>query len=267
MAHSPSLFLPMADRETRVFCFAGFPRLNSSSRPLAFSNPWLALFQYQRLASSRFAGAPIPYKYPGVSTVGGDWNCELVKTYHFCKITHSIFSLCQPRLSSFTSPEIGLCVTLLQYSFRSRKVPTAQGKFALVLLLHCCFAVPCNTLSGVNRTSHRPVLIRAAETELRKLVAQVGCFSEELIRVCFVPCYTLVGARFLVQEGLFLDTVSFHHSPLPPSLPPSFRPRLADSQVRAKHVDSPRPHVPPLVSTRQWLLWNSLAGPTVPLMK
>lgn len=62
MVHSPSLFLLTADRETRVFCFAGFPCLNSSSLPLALSNPWLALFQYQRLASSRFAGAPIPYK-------------------------------------------------------------------------------------------------------------------------------------------------------------------------------------------------------------
>lgn len=62
MVHSPSLFLLMADRETRVFCFAGFPRLSSSSLPLAFSKPWLALFQYQRFASSRFAGAPIPYK-------------------------------------------------------------------------------------------------------------------------------------------------------------------------------------------------------------
>ena len=39
MVHSPSLFLLTADRETRVFCFAGFPRLNSSSLPLAFSNP------------------------------------------------------------------------------------------------------------------------------------------------------------------------------------------------------------------------------------
>ena len=77
MVHSPSLFLLTADRETRVFCFAGFPRLNSSSLPFAFSNPWLALFQYQRLASSRFAGAPIPYKSYEVSTVGGDISCEI----------------------------------------------------------------------------------------------------------------------------------------------------------------------------------------------
>ena len=133
-----------------------------------------------------------------------------VRTYHFSKVPHGIFRLCQPRLSSFTSPEIGLCVTLLQYPFRSRKVPTAQGKFALVLLLHCCFAVPSNTLSGVNGASHQTVFIRATETELRKLVAQIGCFSEELLRVSFVPRYTLVAARFLVQESLGLASVSFH---------------------------------------------------------
>ena len=138
---------------------------------------------------------------------------SLVRTYHFCKVPHGIFSLCQPRLGSFTSPEICLCVTLLQYTFRSCKVPTAQGKLALVLLLHCCFAVPSNTLSRVNRASHQTVFICATETELRKLVAQIGCFSEELLRVCLVSCYPLVAAGFLVQESLDLSSVSFHHSP------------------------------------------------------
>ena len=137
---------------------------------------------------------------------------RLVRTYHFCKVPHGIFSLCQPRLSSFTSPQIGLCVTLLQYTFGSCKVPTTQGKFALMLLLHCRFAVPSNTLSRVNWASHQSVFIRAAETKLRKLVTQTGCFGEELLRVRFVSSYTFVAARFLVQEGLDLDHVSLHRS-------------------------------------------------------
>ena len=142
---------------------------------------------------------------------------RLVRTYHFCEVPQSIFSLCQPRLSSFTSPEIGLCITLLQYTFRSRQIPTAQSKFALVLLLHCCFAVPSNTLSRVNRASHQTVFIRTTETKLRKFIAQVRCFSEELLRVCFVPCYSLVATWFLMQESLVRENVSFRH-PLQPKM-------------------------------------------------
>lgn len=75
--HSPSDDFLILDLETRSFCFIGPPFRRSPSLYLALEKPCAvnresvernqhqgkrlqAAFQYHRLASSRFAGAPIP---------------------------------------------------------------------------------------------------------------------------------------------------------------------------------------------------------------
>ena len=118
------------------------------------------------------------------------------------EVAHGELGLGEAGLGSPSGPQVRFGVALLQDALGPGEVPAAQGELAVVFGLHRGAAVPGDALARVDREACETVLVRAAEPELRELVAQFRGGEQEPRGRGHVLRDVLGGVAARVEERL-----------------------------------------------------------------